>query len=181
MEYILGFLVIVLIGFLVKQNTKVVELNKEIKDKEYRVDCSDKFADERHNQYQEVLKQLTDVTEKFKSYQHSTKSRDVKFGLAYENLAPFLHGFPYNLSDIRGLYNPLDIIVFNIENDELVLVELKSNGAKESAKQKQIKDIIRRNKVYYESHRLDHNGLKIDRQENVSLGTELKTKTIKKA
>lgn len=84
------------------------------------------------------------------------KSEQVRLGQVSENIMPFLKDFGYDSKQIRGLFSPIDLIVFG--TDELVFVELKTGKAKLSPKQKNIKRLVDEKKVRFEIHRLDENG-----------------------
>lgn len=67
--------------------------------------------------------ELVYLKEAFKDLQHKKISGDVKLGQKYENILPFMAEFPYPDAEIRGLYNPLDLIVFT--DSEVVFLEVK--------------------------------------------------------
>jgi predicted Holliday junction resolvase-like endonuclease len=103
--------------------------------------------------------ELDEMKEKFKDLQHQKISADVKMGQKSENLLPFLSSFPYKDDEIRGLFNPIDLIVFR--EDEVVFVEVKSGQSQLSEKQRQIRDNIKAGRVRFETHRMDEKGVKI--------------------
>lgn len=95
----------------------------------------------------------------FKTLQNQKISADVKMGQKAENLLPFLESFPYKDDELRGLFNPIDLIVF--KSDEVVFVEVKSGQSQLSEKQRQIRDNIQAGRVRFEIHRMDEKGVKI--------------------
>jgi len=116
---------------------------------------------------QRLKKDLDDQEVKTKKIESAKKSGEVRLGLAAETLTPFLSQFPYKPADCQFLGAPVDFIVFNIDAGEIVVVEVKSGNARESKKQKTIKEIIKSGRVYYECIRINENGVKITREENV--------------
>lgn len=86
-------------------------------------------------------------------------SERVRLGLVSENIAPFLSDFPYESGRVRGLFNPIDLLVFN--DDEIIFVEVKSGEAKLSEKQRNIKRLIQEGKVRFEEHRIGDKGYTI--------------------
>lgn len=93
---------------------------------------------------------------KYKESFGKQKSEQVRLGLVSENIMPFLDDFGYDPSKVRGLFNPIDLIVF--DNEEIVFVELKSGDSKLSTKQKQIKRLIEEKQVRFEVHRVSEKG-----------------------
>jgi predicted Holliday junction resolvase-like endonuclease len=80
------------------------------------------------------------------------KSSEVITGQIAEKLAPFLEHFKYNPQNSVFLGQPIDYLVF--EKDEIVFVEIKSGNARLSKKQKEIKDLIKNNKVNWKEIRI---------------------------
>ena len=85
------------------------------------------------------------------------KSKEVRLGAIAETLTPFLEGFPYNPKKLRSLGSPIDYIAF--EDDEIVLIEVKSGNAQLGSNQRKIRDLVKEGKVRFEVHRIDENGL----------------------
>ena len=94
------------------------------------------------------------------------KSKEVKMGQMTEHLVPFLEEFPYDPKDAKFLGMPTDLIVFDLEGDRIVFVEVKTGKARESSKQRKIRQLVKEGKVYYETFRLDSKGFTRKRQEN---------------
>lgn len=90
---------------------------------------------------------------------HQKISGDVKLGAKAENLLPFLETFPYRDDEIRGLFNPIDLIVFR--DDEVVFVEVKSGQSQLSDKQRKIRDNIKNGRVRFETHRMGEKGVTV--------------------
>lgn len=107
----------------------------------------------------ELEHSLDSVQNNFSKLQHQKISADVKMGQKSENLLPFLSSFPYKDDEIRGLFNPIDLIVFR--EDEVVFVEVKSGQSQLSDKQRKIRDQIKNGKVRFEIHRMDEKGVRV--------------------
>jgi predicted Holliday junction resolvase-like endonuclease len=97
------------------------------------------------------------------------KSSEVKVGAITENLVPLLHGLPYDATNLKHLGQPLDYVYFDYngpEGVEIVFIEVKSGKAKESKRQKLLKNAIKLGKVHYEELRVDETGVSIKRAKN---------------
>lgn len=109
------------------------------------------------------LKETTVDRDKYKAkydkLQGELRSKQVKLGLVTENIMPFLEAFPYDTDNVRGLFNPIDLIVFNEE--EVVFVEIKSGNSRLSTKQRKIKDNIQEGRVRFEVHSVSEDGYKV--------------------
>ena len=88
------------------------------------------------------------------------KSEQVRLGKVSENLVPLLEHFPYDRKNVRGLFNPVDLVVF--EPDRIVFVEVKTGDSHLTATQKNIKRLIDNKQVYFETHRLNEKGYKVE-------------------
>lgn len=86
-------------------------------------------------------------------------SERVRLGMVGENLLPFLADFPYDPKTVRGLFQPIDLLVFN--EDEIVFVEVKTGDAALTEKQRNIKRLIEEGKVRFEVHRLGDKGYEV--------------------
>lgn len=86
------------------------------------------------------------------------RSRRVLKGQAAEQLAPIAGDFVYLPSDARFLGSPIDYIIFDglseDEEPEIVFLEIKSGGAKLTAREARIRDAVRAGRVRWEELRL---------------------------
>ena len=80
------------------------------------------------------------------------KSSEVITGQIAEKLAPFLSDFKHNPQNAIFLGQPIDYLVFGKE--EIVFVEIKSGKAQLTKKQRNIRDLIKNNKVSWEEIRI---------------------------
>lgn len=106
-----------------------------------------------------VGKELGALQEQFEKLRFSKISGDVKFGQKAEHLLPFLDSFPYKDDEIKGMYQPVDLIVFR--PDEIVFVEIKTGAASLTEKERRIRDNIKAGRVRFEVHRLNEKGVSI--------------------
>ena len=107
----------------------------------------------------ELMKNLQSLQEKFDKLQFQKVSADVKLGQKAENILPFLDSFPYKDDEIKGLFQPVDLIVFR--QDEIVFVEVKTGSAGLSEKERRIRDLIKDGKVRFEVHRMNEKGVTV--------------------
>ena len=82
------------------------------------------------------------------------QSEAVIKGNISEQLAPFLPGFPFNPKDCRFIGKPIDLIVFDTENQEIVFVEVKTGSSGLTKKEKQLKKIIKNRNIRWYEYRL---------------------------
>ena len=114
----------------------------------------------------ELEKKLQVEIENNKKILSQKKSSETNLGQISENLAPFLENFPYDPKDCQFLGNPLDYIVYDLDQGQIVFIEVKSGGSKPSKKQRTIKNIIQSGRVFYEEMRINNKGVKIKRAKN---------------
>lgn len=79
------------------------------------------------------------------------RSQAVVAGKVFEQLTPYLPGFPFNPKDARFLGSPVDLVVFDgLDEGELrrvVFVEVKTNGATLSTRERSVRDAVRARRV----------------------------------
>lgn len=160
---ILGAFIISVLYAIYLSNVK--EISPEINEHEELLKANQKIGDYENRIFDLAAKvnELSIANEKlekdFDTLRHQKISADVKMGQKSENLLPFLSTFPYADDEIRGLFNPIDLIVFR--DDEVVFVEVKSGQSQLSEKQRQIRDNIKAGRVRFEVHRMDEKGVRI--------------------
>jgi predicted Holliday junction resolvase-like endonuclease len=87
------------------------------------------------------------------------RSKLVYIGKTLEHLAPTIATWGHKPRDCRFLAEPIDFIAFDglFEKDEvnqITFIEAKTGNAKQSAREKSIKNAIEKGKVYFEEFRL---------------------------
>jgi predicted Holliday junction resolvase-like endonuclease len=80
------------------------------------------------------------------------KSTEVNFGKVLEKIAPALEGFPFQSTDCRPIFEPIDYLAFtgwskNGRVQELCFIDIKTGNAKLNTHQKQVKDAVEKGKV----------------------------------
>lgn len=85
------------------------------------------------------------------------RSRAVLGGLAAEQLAPWLPGFPWDPTELRFIGKPVDFIVFRGaskgEIEEVVFVEVKTGTSSPSRVERSLRDALRAGKVSWSEWR----------------------------
>jgi predicted Holliday junction resolvase-like endonuclease len=85
------------------------------------------------------------------------RSRAVLGGLAKEQFAPYLPGFPFDPNEVRFIGKPVDFVAFvglsSGKVDEVVFVEVKSGNASLSAVERSLRDAIRQGRVRWVEYR----------------------------
>lgn len=114
----------------------------------------------------ETIALLNAALEQNKTIISQKKSSETKLGQVAEHLIPFIDGFPYNPSDCKFLGMPIDYVVFDFDAGEITFLEIKTGKARESERQKKIKNMVKTGKVYYKCLRLNEKGLSIKETEN---------------
>ena len=88
----------------------------------------------------EWRKALREAEEKIDKVVSHRKSAEVRLGKIGENLAPFIKDWPYNPDNFRFLGYPVDGI--QLDEDAVILIEIKTGGARLSKSQKRIKQLV---------------------------------------
>lgn len=87
------------------------------------------------------------------------KSRAVIAGKVTEHLIPYLPDFKYNPKNARFIGSPVDFIVFNGLDEgkleEVVFVEVKFGKSSLTKRERQVKNIIEKRKVRWETIQVD--------------------------
>ena len=85
------------------------------------------------------------------------RSRAVLGGLAAEQLAPYLPGFPFDPTELRFIGKPVDFIAFVGASkgrvEEVAFVEVKSGGASLSPVERSLRDAIKEGRVRWVEYR----------------------------
>ena len=90
------------------------------------------------------------------------KSRAVLGGLAGEQVAPFMPGFPCNPADARFVGKPVDFVAFPGAADggeikEVLLIEVKSGEASLSKREREIKACVQEGRLRFVEYRIPSN------------------------
>jgi predicted Holliday junction resolvase-like endonuclease len=79
-------------------------------------------------------------------------AQSVNMGLILERLAPCMASFPFERSDCRSLFDPIDYLIFEGLSakgvvSKIVFMEIKTGGASLKPSQKQIRSLVQSKKV----------------------------------
>ena len=80
------------------------------------------------------------------------KSLSSKYGKLTEQFIPFLKDYPYNEGNFRFIGSPIDGVQF--EDDKIILMEFKAADGKLSEKQRKIRELVEKGKVFFEEFRI---------------------------
>jgi predicted Holliday junction resolvase-like endonuclease len=85
------------------------------------------------------------------------RSRAVLGGLAAEQLAPYLPGFPFDPTEVRFVGKPVDFVAFVGSSagriEEVAFVEVKSGGAGLSPVERSLRDAVKEGRVRWVEYR----------------------------
>ena len=109
---------------------------------------------------------LEQEKEKNRKILSQKKSSETRLGQISEQLAPFLKDCPYDPKQMHFVGQPIDFLIYDYDNAEIIFLEVKSGNAKESSRQRTIKNIIKEGRVFYEKMRINDKGVKITRETN---------------
>lgn len=107
--------------------------------------------------YKNEIKKLENNNAKIVSQK---KSSETRIGNVTENIIPFLKDCPYNPRDMNFLGQPLDYLIFDLDEGKIVFLEVKTGKSKVTKKQKTIKNLIENGQVFYEEMRVTETGVK---------------------
>jgi predicted Holliday junction resolvase-like endonuclease len=85
------------------------------------------------------------------------RSRAVLGGLASEQLAPYLPGFPFDPTEVRFIGKPVDFVAFvgsaSGKIEEIAFVEVKSGNATLTPVERSLRDAVRAGKLRWVEYR----------------------------
>ncbi len=85
------------------------------------------------------------------------RSRAVLGGLAAEQLAPYLPGFPFDPTELRFIGKPVDFLAFVGSSkgrvEEVAFVEVKSGGSSLNAVERSLRDAVNEGRVRWVEYR----------------------------
>lgn len=110
--------------------------------------------------------ELINEKSKYQETISQKKSSETRLGQVTEHLVPFLENCRHDPKNMHFLGQPIDYIVVDFDQGEITFLEVKTGNAKESHRQKTIKNIIKSGKVFYETMRINAKGVTTKKQEN---------------
>lgn len=107
----------------------------------------------------EFARSLDKEQDKYDRLLGQKKSTEVRIGQISEQIAPFLHAWPYKAGHFRFLGSPIDGVSF--EDDCVVFVEIKTGKGRLSPSQLRVRKQVREGKVKWVEFRVDPDGINI--------------------
>lgn len=91
------------------------------------------------------------------------RSQATIAGMVHEQLLPILPDFPFNPKDARFLGSPVDLVIFDGldagQLQRIVFLEVKTGGAGLTARERQLRDVVRAGKVSWQEMRAQAKGI----------------------
>jgi predicted Holliday junction resolvase-like endonuclease len=99
-----------------------------------------------------ALKRNAILREKLEKLSFERQSQASRYGKIAEQFMPFLDSYPYDSSNFRFLGTPIDGVQF--EENKIIFMEFKTASGALTEKQKQIKELVEKHRVYFEERSL---------------------------
>lgn len=123
----------------------------------------DDFSPEAEELYKERVRELKDREKDLRERRKvipqvsEVKARAVNIGFILERIAPCMKGFCFERNDCRSLFDPIDYLIFEGLSkkgsvSKILFVDIKTGGATLSKKQKEIRGLIERKKVSWDTY-----------------------------
>jgi predicted Holliday junction resolvase-like endonuclease len=106
--------------------------------------------------YLVAKKETKDWRNKYDVVLSQKKSSEVRLGKIGENLAPFTNAWPYAAENFIFIGREIDGLLIN--DNEIIFIEIKTGKSKLSRAQKNVRNLVKSGKVYFESFRIDDTG-----------------------
>ena len=107
----------------------------------------------------EFSRSLDKEQDKYDRLLGQKKSTEIRVGQISEQIAPFLHAWPYKAGKFRFLGSPIDGVSF--EDDCVVFVEIKTGKGRLTPSQLRVRKQVREGKVKWVEFRVDPDGINI--------------------
>ena len=95
-----------------------------------------------------------DARKRYKELFKQKKSSEVRLGQITEHFAPLIPSWEADPKNFKFLGAPIDGISFNLKDNEIVFVEIKSGRSRLSENQKKIKEIVEKGNVFFKTFRV---------------------------
>lgn len=161
--FLLSIPVVSLVGYVVYQHMELRRLKKSTTEV-----VNTRVVNEQLNeQNRELLinqrdleDQLGEEREKNRTIVSQKKSSETRLGQISEQLIPVLDSCTHNPKNMHFLGNPIDYLVFDLDQGMITFLEVKSGNSKPSKRQKTIKNLIKLGRVQYEEMRVNEKGVR---------------------
>jgi predicted Holliday junction resolvase-like endonuclease len=123
----------------------------------------DDFTPEAAERYRQLLEEVKERRKALNELRRSipVKSQKgaeaVNIGFILERIAPSMKSFAFDHNDCRSLFDPIDYVIFEGLNrkgvvERIVFADIKTGKARLQNKQREIKDLVERNKVEFDTY-----------------------------
>jgi Predicted secreted endonuclease distantly related to archaeal Holliday junction resolvase len=87
-------------------------------------------------------------------------AKSVNIGFILERLAPTMRDFRFDRNDCRSLFDPIDYVIFEGLSkrgtvSKVLFTDIKTGGARLKSIQKEIKSLVERKKVDWDTYRVE--------------------------
>ncbi len=133
----------------------------------------DKYESDKQNLIDKHDAEITELRKegKLKAAKALKRSKEVRIGLAEENMLMYHEDFNYDGGDFRALGSPIDGVIFpgSVQDNitEIVLMEVKTGQSKMSKKQRQIKQLVEDGKVRFQEFRIKTKPVKLGHKKDL--------------
>jgi predicted Holliday junction resolvase-like endonuclease len=126
----------------------------------------DDFAPEALELYKQQQGDLKERSKELKEQRMSISqtsevgAKSVNIGFLLERLAPTMHDFRFDRNDCRSLFDPIDYVIFEGLSkkgtvSKVLFADIKTGGARLKNNQKEIRSLVERKKVAWDTYRLE--------------------------
>ena len=123
----------------------------------------DDFTPEAEDLYRQKLEAIkarrAEIREQRQGISRSSEvgAAAVNIGFILERIAPSLKDFRFNQNDCRALFDPIDYLIFEGMSSKgavskILFVDIKTGSAKLTAKQKEIRSLVERKKIVWDTY-----------------------------
>jgi len=124
----------------------------------------DEFTSDAKELYQQHKQDLKDRERALKEQRKAIPlksqvgAKAVNIGFILERLAPTMQGFRFDRNDCRSLFDPIDYVIFEGLSkkgavSKIIFSDIKTGAAKLSKKQKEIKTLVEKKKIGWDTYR----------------------------
>ena len=105
---------------------------------------------EREKELKEQRKSISETSE--------VGAKSVNIGFMLERLAPSMRQFRFDRNDCRSLFDPIDYLIFEglskrRQVSKIFFTDIKTGGARLKSNQKEIKSLVERRKVEWDTYK----------------------------
>lgn len=124
------------------------------------------FTDRGQELYNDYMTQLKEREKELKERKKSISiksekgAKAVNIGFILERIAPSMKDFKFEHNDCRSIFDPIDYIIFEGLNkygivNKIIFSDIKTGKASLTKKQKEIRDLVLRKKVAWDTYDME--------------------------